>query len=299
MTKLLFLIALPFLSWLHTDDKKKEQVLLWSKQYFPEYYSTLQPYAAATIHQMAPGNNPGEYIFDIPTVVHEAWHSRHDGYFDTAVIYRINDTLSFSIRNYPSFPARQLNGIVPKDLQKSIFRYKTYINSSSKYLVTQQFGIHGIMEEFCAYYHSMRCALALYPLLKNSTGAGNPETWMNYLGKIGSYRYALHEFSLFTSWYLQYAKANHPGVYQNMTGDAGLRTLFRFLDGENKRLAVQYDSIRAAILQHNAGRLSIKGDAVFDSRSNTGQGVFDKETQRLKDLLTAPEHQVLNMLRQP
>src|SRR5689334_15202700 len=198
---------------------KKEQLLQLSKKYFPENYVVLKEYDESTINTMAHGNSLNEYLADVPTVVHEGYHSylgEHMSYYDSLVVFRINDTLSFFVRNLKTFPSIQLNNIVPDSTRKRIFRYDTYVNSKDKYLVTQQFGILGLLEEMAAYYQSYHTSIALFKYHSDHFGWKDPKAWMEYLGRIGSYRYSIIEFELFISWYLQYARSKYPALYKEI-----------------------------------------------------------------------------------
>ncbi|HEY6062252.1 MAG TPA: hypothetical protein VIV35_01515, partial [Chitinophagaceae bacterium] len=139
----LFFISVPPIS-------KKQQLLLLSKKYFPENYAVLKEYDESSINGMAQGDSLKDYISDVSTIVHEGYHHYqgiHSSYYDASVLYRINDTLSFSVKNFKTFPANEINNIVPAATRKKIFRYDTYVSAKDKYLVTQQFGILGLLEE--------------------------------------------------------------------------------------------------------------------------------------------------------
>src|SRR5258706_14429479 len=138
----LFISAFLFIS--APPITKKQQLLLLSKKYFPENYTVLKEYDDNSINGMAHGDSLKDYIPDISTIVHEGYHhyqGLHSSYYAASVLYRINDSLSFGINNFKTFPANEINNIVPVSTRKKIFRYDMYINTKDKYLVTQQFGI--------------------------------------------------------------------------------------------------------------------------------------------------------------
>ncbi len=279
---------------------KKQQLLLLSKKYFPENYTVLKDYDEAEINKLAKGDSLKDYLSDIATIVHEGYHHYqgvYSSYYDSNVLYRINDTLSFEVKNFKTFPANEINNIVPVALQKKIFRYETYINSKDKYNVTQQFGILGLLEECIAYYHSIGTDIALFNYYKDSYGWKNPEAWITYLSDMASYRYAVSEFELFMSWYMQYAKVKHPKTYLDITGNNGLKNLFTFLDKENNRLALLYDDHRATILKQFGGQLEIRGNYIYNITSHYGKGLYDNEVQNMNSLLQRPEHKILDKLR--
>lgn len=279
---------------------KKEQLLLLSKKYFPENYTVLKEYSEADINGLMHGNTTKDFIADVSTVVHEGYHHYlgfHSDYFDSEMVYRINDTLSFAVKNFKTFPSREINSIVPAATQKKIFRYNTYISAADKYHVTQQFGILGLLEECVAYYHSFGTEVSLFSYYKDNYGWKNPEPWMTYLGNMASFRFGITEFELFISWYLQYAKTKYPQTYQGIINNTGLKKLFVFIEKENQRLSNVYDLNRAEILKQFNGHLEVKDNYIYNKRSYSGKGLFDKEVKEMADLLKKPEHQILEVLR--
>ncbi len=279
---------------------KKEQLLALSKKYFPENYVVLKEYDEEIINEQAHGNSLDEFIPDVPTIVHEAYHHYqgfHSSYYDASVLYRINDTLTFTVRNFKTFPSHEINNMVPAATRKRIFRYDTYVNTKDKYLVTQQYGILGLLEELIAYYHSFNTEVSLYNYYKDKYGWKNPDAWISYLGNMGSYRYSILEFELFISWYLQYAKSKHPGTYRDIINNPGLKKLFVFIDKEQNRLTSLYDEQRAMILKQFKGQLEVKDNFIFNLKSHTGKGLYDKEVNEMSSLLEKPEHRRLDELR--
>jgi hypothetical protein len=279
---------------------KKQQLLQLSQKYFPENYAVLKEYDEATINEQAHGDSLNEFISDVSTIVHEGYHhyqGLHSSYYDASVFYRINDTLSFSVKNFKTFPAREINSIVPGATRKKIFRYDTYINSKDKYLVTQQYGILGLMEECIAYYHSFSTGVSLFNYYKDTYGWKDPDAWISYLSNIASYRYSILEFELFISWYIQNAKKDHTKTYHDIINNTGLKSLFVFLDSENTRLTLLYDQNRSTILKQFGKRLEIRDNFIFNTASHYGKGLFDYEVIEMKSLLKKPEHNILQELK--
>jgi hypothetical protein len=279
---------------------KKEQLLQLSKKYFPENYTVLKEYDEATIDEQANGDSLSEFISDVSTIVHEGYHhyqGNHSSYYDASVFYRINDTLSFSVKNFKTFPSNEINSMVPAATRKKIFRYATYISAKDKYLVTQQFGMLGLLEECIAYYHSFSTGVSLFNYYKDTYGWKNPDAWIAYLSNMASYRYSILEFELFISWYMQYARLNHPGTYRDIINNDGLKKLFVFLDRENTRLTLLYDQHRSAILKQFGNRMQIRGNFIFNTATHSGKGLYDHEVKDMNSLLQKPEHRILNELR--
>lgn len=292
LTRNLFIVPV-FAAFICAFSGKKEQLLQLSKKYFPENYAVLKDCDEAYLSSLVSGNSPAEFISDVSTAVHEAYHhyhGRHSSYFDSVLLYRINDTLTFGVKNLRTFPAIEINNIVPAATRKKIFRYDTYVNTKDKIIVTQQFGLLGLLEEMTAYYQTFSTELSLFTYYNDKYGWKKPEAWMAYLGNMGSYRFAITEFELFTSWYIQYAKTKYPAIYKSIMNNAGLKKILSFLHKENRRLSAQYDLNREMMLKQFDGKLSIEGNFIFNKDSRTGKGLYDDEVKEMNDLLELPEH---------
>jgi hypothetical protein len=278
---------------------KKEQILSLSKKYFPENYTVLKEYDESSINSLAKGDSLKDYIYSVSTIVHEGYHhyqGLHSSYYDTVVRFRINDTLSFAVKNFKTFPAIEINHIVPLTTRKKIFRYDAYINTKEKLLVTQQFGILGLLEECIAYYHSFGTEIALFHFFKDRYGWSDPNTWINYLSNVASDRYAINEFSLFISWYMQYARSKYPEVFRAIIANTELKNLFTFLRSENKRLTSLYDENRVFILQQLGNSVQVRDNFIYNVSDHYGKGLYDTETRQTADLLKNPEHRILDQL---
>ncbi|MGH2552112.1 MAG: hypothetical protein ACRDEB_00255 [Chitinophagaceae bacterium] len=279
---------------------KKEQLLQLSKKYFPENFVVLKEYDEAAINSQANGDSLHEFITDVSTIVHEGYHrykGNHSSYYDASVVYRLNDTLSIPVKNFETFPAREIDNIVPDATRKKIFRYDTYISNKDKYLVTQQYGILGLMEECIAYYQSFSTEILLYNYYKDQHGWKDPDIWITYLSNMASYRYSIFEFELFISWYMQVARKKHIKTYRDIVSNAGLKKLFVFLESENKRLSILYDQHRSVIMKQFVTHVQLKDNFLYNTKSHTGKGLYDKEVIAMDALLKDPTHKILDELR--
>jgi len=295
-----FLFLLP-LSHQKEGPGIKEQLLSLSKKYFPGNYQVLKEYDEEEIENIAEGDSLEEYIYSVASVVHEGYHqyqSTHSSYFEPGVWYRINDSLSYTVKNFKTFPSIEINTIVAPAIRKKIYRYSDYVGAKEKMLVTQQFGILGLLEEAIAYYQSFSTAVDLFRFFEDHYGWKNPDPWLSYLGNMASYRYSITEFELFMSWYLQCAKANHPATYKEIINNSGFRDLARFLHIASEKLKAKYNENRAVILSHFEGKVAVRGNFIMNEVTGMGKGLYDFEVRDMEELLSAPEHKAyLQLLR--
>lgn len=297
----LTLLSISFLGLLLTPLlTKKQQLLQMSKKYLPEYQVVIKDADDELINSLASSNQLKDFIGDVPTIIHEAWHnyqSNHFGYQGSEIAFRINDSLNLRIQNFKTFPSNRINSIVPANVRKKIFRYDTYVDAKSKYHVTQQYGIFGLLEEALAYYHSFHSDLLLYKYFEDNLGWKNPEPWVDWLTTNSSVRFAIAEFKLFISWYLQYAQKYETEVFKNLKSSTGLKEIFQFLESEDKKMNTLYLQYRNEILSRFKDQLYIKEDYLYNKATLQGKGLYDEELNDITTMLMAPEHKILNILR--
>lgn len=284
---------------------KKETLLGITKKYLPDNYVVLENYDDATINFLAEGDSVQDYFINYPTIIHEAFHVYEhsiNSYKDSLRLYRLDDTLTIAIKKFNSFPSHQLNNIVPASLRIKVFRYDTYINSKDMNDGTQQSGFLGLLEEYAAYYQSLKAYTASFYFLQDSFGWNNPLIWVKYLNVAGSEIYAINEFKLFFSWYLQYSKIKRPDIFKKITSDRNIRLLFRHVEKNSRKLVSEFLKNRTQILKLIKPVTEIKDGFIYLKGEYNGYGYgIDEHIKNLEfteSLLSKPEHRVLQLLRQ-
>lgn len=280
-------------------ETKKENLLSISKDYFPDNYVLLKEYPETFFDFLLKGDSLSEYIFGLTTVVHEAFHVYESAHNkpDTIRQYRINDTLTISIKKFSSFPCIELNKIAPIQDRQRVFRYNTYINNKDFNHDTQQHGFFGLVGENVAYYQEFKTYNALFKFLKDKYGWADAELWRKYLSEIGSVRYSLLEFKLFISWYLQYSKTTRPDVYKKIISDRNIQKIYTLLDREGDRLTKEYDSNRIEIIKQLGQKAKVHQGNFTVIKSGFSTGLHDMEVQSMISLLAKPEHKILTLLK--
>jgi len=300
-----FILSILFLSSIYVFilPSKKQQLLTVTQKYLPDNYIVLQKYDEATVNFLASGDSLPEFIMNYPTIIHEGFHvfeMTMNSFTDSLRRYRLDDTTIISVRRFSSFPSRVINSIVPADVQKKVFRYDTYINSIDDHLDTQRDGFLGILEEFAAYYQSLKAYTCTYYFLKDSFAWSKPKIWLKYLNNEGSEIYAINEFKLFIAWYLRYAKQNRPDIYNLITGDEHIKAIFTKITSNSDELILTFLKNRTDILtgikpftRKVNGYLQLVSDG-------TGYGIDDHiiKLQLTERLLAEPENDILDKLKQ-
>lgn len=282
---------------------KKQLLLTITKKYLTDNYIVLQNYDEATINSLADGDSLQEFIMSYPTIIHEGFHvfeTTINSFSDSLRRYRLDDTTIIALRRFHSFPARSINSVVPVDVQKKIFRYNTYINSKDDHLDTQQDGFLGIIEEFCAYYQSLKAYTCSYYFLRDSFAYSRPKIWLEYLNNEGSEIYAINEFKLFIAWYLRYAKQNRPDIYKHIIGDEHIKAIFTKVSSNSEQLIHTFLKNRGDILL-GIKPFTKKIDGYLQLINNgTGYDIDDHiiKLQLTEKLLAEPENDILDKLKQ-
>lgn len=282
-----------------TAGNKKQQLLQVCREYMPGQYDFVNIYSDESVNKMATGDSLSEYLLELPTVIHEANH-HYNGekgpVTNKTRYYYTTGAEKFVVDVFPVFPSNEIHAFAPANDRKKLFRYSTYITSNTPYLDSRVNGIFGLLEEMNAYYHSMRSSLSLFSYFKNNGGFTEPEIWVNWLGSIGSYRYSLNEFSIFISWYLQTAKANHPEVYSKIVNSTQIKTMYQFLHRQNNLLQEEYDRCLQTILSTFGNALQFNNGSLFVRRTGRGYGLGDDRLKESYDILQKPEHKILEAL---
>jgi hypothetical protein len=279
--------------------EKRSFFLDLAKQYGPdatriieaeENHARLVSYAD---HETAEG-----MIKDYGTVVHEACHSYnfhaaqwgYKGFYITGEVF-------IQAPYKEVFNANILNTVVPKELQTKIFRYNTYIGDGSK-TSSQVSGIYGMLNEFSAYYHGSKAQLQLFEYYKKKCTPPTQDCWEDCFANMGSELYAYYEFRLFMAWYLVYAKANYPAVYQQFMENKALRLAYTLLNQQYGELVNAYFAKREemiALFKAQGVEVRVDGEyLIFRTASgSSGQGTPDQDIAYLKGLMKPNEEAIL------
>ncbi len=318
MKVFLFLTLFPFFIFGQSTSKKNRQLLLsisGSETTDADYI--LNHVENFKFQKYIHGKGINAVLKNFGVVVHETCHelnsligeAQENPDFKGYNGYFITQDVKISLLHADVFNARELNKFVPKDYQKIIFRYGTYVGDPKKgFWVSSQYnGVYGMVDEFAAYYHGTKARLELYDYYKKRSNEFKKEQeWINYLTNISANYYAYYEFKLFISWYLQYAQLHHPKTYTQLMNDTKLRLAYTLVDDEFSALIEEYYAIQKKVISNlntPETKVSIieKGGKtwiLFDSENEIfRQGIQDYEAFYLANLLESDEHNILDSFR--
>lgn len=250
------------------------------------------------------------------TVVHESTHALNDMIGDKSIYgfdgegYFITKGVEIVAKKGLVYNAIKLNSFVPKDLQKKIFRYDTYVGGPKKifWVSSQSSGIYGMVNEFAAYYHGTKASMELFEhYFKICDGFEDEICWLDYVGGIASTSAAYYEFKLFISWYLQFAKKKYPSVFESCMNNIPLRLAYTLIDDLFGQLVNDYYTmLDELIIQLNkeGEKVALEEDdgEVFitvykKNGSYSGRGTNEDMMRMLRQMLDEEQHDLLKTFR--
>lgn len=264
--------------------------------------------ASMKIGAITKSNRICDLIMSFPTYIHENYHSYNSQLTSKAGWvnrkFFIQPGLVLTVPETKVFNSIKLNKIVTKSLRDKIFRYSTYIGEKDKlgYLDSQESGIYGLLEEFAAYYHGSNAIMELSTYMIENYKKTDLEPWLDYLTQPTSSFYALYEFQLFFSWYLQYAKTYEADMYKQIINNTSFKLAYSLIASKYEKVLKHYFSLRTEVLNSSKKRFDLRDEFLYvdedgDGWHERGQGVPDDDINFLQNEMAKPEHIILSEIR--
>jgi hypothetical protein len=269
------------------------------KKYDPEGYEIITEYEkapskykineatitlnkAGSFMEYIDGNTEKSILKNVNTAVHESNHGYTSRmaysiltqqpdikykFGDDYYVYFINHQEKILVKLTPTFPSKELEKVIPKNLQT--FRFDTYIQGTSS---TQQHGIYGLLDEMNAYYIGTKTSFLLYDYFANelkTEGKG----WFDYMQEVDGTLYAYMEFKFYILKYLLYAQKQKPQIYQGIMANSEFKKAFLKIDQNFAKLATDYFEVRDKILsdlKEQGHQVELGADFTYIDRSGTG-----------------------------
>ena len=206
------------------------------------------------------GHSEKELVQAYGTVVHELLHSYNDSEIE-AHLYLVAAGKKIRVPIGDYYNSKELNAVVRRGAQDSIFRYGLYVggrsvlmgqqvdanNGKSGEVMSVSMGIYGLVEEFDAYFHDLLSQFELYSYIKSQEGQEDAIGMTKYMETLGLAAVPYYEFRFFISAYLLHAKQKHPDIYKDMMANAELRAAFKALEANYRGLIADLDELRASL----------------------------------------------------
>jgi hypothetical protein len=189
-------------------------------------------------------HNEKELVISWSTIIHELLHSYNES-TSKGHVYFIEKGTKIEVPFTEVYNSKELNKIVRKGLQDSIFRYHLYIGGKSEILglgkvkgindskqneaMSIQKGVYGLLEEFSAYYYGNLAAYEQKAYYLKTYGENNKDAWQDYKHEVESDAIAYHEFQLFIALYMQLAKKKFPKVYEGIHKNQAFKVVYTLM----------------------------------------------------------------------
>jgi len=201
--------------------------------------------------QWVDGRKESEIIDEYSTCIHELFHSNCK-MIKEGQNYYINKDLSIYVPYTETYKSTELNKVVRKGVQDSVFRYCLYVGgknelpdgsktdlintSENNQPSSIQIGIYGMLEEFSAYYYGTYTNYHLENYFFDKFGKDNADARDDYSQMVLGDAMAYYEFRLFMGWYLVHAKAKYPDVYKGIQNNNALKVVYTLMTDKFTKL---------------------------------------------------------------
>jgi hypothetical protein len=215
------------------------------------------------------GDKESELIDDWETVVHETFHGLCNSLNDGQNYFISKDLIIF-VPYSKVYNSKELNTVVRKGQQDSIYRYGIYvkgenhvpkgaggqstnkINTNSRNEASSiQDGIYGMTEEFAAYYFSTLASFHTYDHFVSTFGKEDVDASYDYRHMVEGTVIAYYEFHFFIAKYLMYAKEKEPEVYKGIMNNKAFRVVFTLIENRFINLILDYND-KLEDIPHNS-----------------------------------------------
>lgn len=223
-------------------------------------------------------------IDDIETAVHEETH----GYIlqnhraNEEEIY-VGNEQSIHVAYTEVFDSQEMTTDIPDELRT--FRFDTYVGDPDENMASNIDGVYGLLNEFTAYCWDLNNTVCLYDYYKAE--ANTPQDWLNYINKLNNGRMAYSEFNFYILKYLEYAKVNHPDIYEDIVTNKSFAESYTTIENKYRSLTETSDQYIEEIIRENNGKK--ENGSIFIGSS--GISFDDEDYIKLINETSNPEYQ--------
>lgn len=223
-------------------------------------------------------------IDDIETAVHEETH----GYIlqnhraNEEEIY-VGNEQGIHVAYTEIFDSQEMTTDIPDELRT--FRFDTYIGDPDENMASNIDGVYGLLNEFTAYCWDLNNTVCLYDYYKAE--ANTPQDWLDYINKFNNGRMAYSEFNFYILKYLEYAKVNHPDIYEDIVTSKSFAEAYTTIENKYRSLTETADQYIEEIIRENNGKK--ENGSIFIGSS--GISFDDEDYIKLINETSNPEYQ--------
>ena len=206
-------------------------------------------------------------------VIHESVH-----HYNSNNKMLVIPGIEIELEQHAIFRSADFAGIVPDELEQSIFRYKDYVSDTSTVSANVS-GIYGLLDEYSAYMNGTRFSLLA---AEKSLTLGNAQDAIFHIQDASMVYYAYYEFRLFIAWYLEYAEKYNKSVYQNMMNHRNMRVLFTLLDNEYLETIKGFEKLTFPNNEYSWAKASSPYESIYVKPCKTALALQEERLNNFK-----------------
>ncbi len=219
-----------------------------------------------------------ELLDAIDTCVHEEAHycTGRGHEYRSELIYVGGKEIK--VRMTEVFRTNEAALTIPEDYRT--FRYDTYVGDPEPNMASDVLGPYGLLNEFAAYHRGMCVSMAMFDYCSDADA--DVDRLFSVVNDAANDRLAYSEFNYYILYYLDYAKKNHPDVYDEVMSNESFRIAYKAVQNSFARKIAMFESRLgdiAAELKEKGHRVSINGD--FFYVDGLGRGIFTSDYKKM------------------
>jgi hypothetical protein len=277
MKRILILISFLLLSYLSQGQiSARKYTIQILRIYSPEHALLLDKYykTNSIVHLPSATINIGRHldfmayltdtthrdviIHEIPLMIHEIYHDySHRGAYgfleknpdsfepgQNYMIYYFDEKSEILTDIYNTFPAHEMAKTVPHSLKEE--RFKIFIADHNMALLPQKMGIHGLLDEWNAFYHQTLMAFETKEFYERESFQ-EAKHWEGFFSNYYDSYHAYVEFKYFILKYIQYAKYKHSKMYEKIILDSKIKEIYKEIDTRYKKVLEDFEKYKPLV----------------------------------------------------
>jgi hypothetical protein len=160
-----------------------------------------------------------------------------------------------------TFPAREMDQSIPEGI-KSIQCYDYYVtNVKTPDQSTQQVGVYGFLDEFCAFFWTARVSLDLVAFYRRTEPPSLEDINTVFNNADRAYHYYL-AFKYFILHYILFAQKHNPAVYDGIIRNKDFATGFKRIEKVYAKLCTGfYDTVLGFVMELSGKGIPLKRES--------------------------------------
>lgn len=199
-------------------------------------------------------------IHEIPIMIHEMYHDfSHRGAYaylekkpekfepgKDYILYYFDEKTEIFTEIQTTFPAYEMAKAIPNHLKED--RYKQFIGSNKTNLLPNKWGLHGLLDEWNAFYHQTLMAFETKEFYERESFQ-DAKHWEGFFSNYYDTYHAYVEFKYFILKYLQFAKYKYPKTYEIALTSSELKQAYQEIDSRYRKVIDDFEKYKPLVIK--------------------------------------------------